>query len=71
MPYISLSLAELKKSEIEAEDDMKLQEKKSKKVFRHPVRNRIVNILRDGIHRTQQELGSLLYMSNAAVHYHV
>ena len=71
MPYISLSLAELKKSEIEAEDDMKLQEKKSKKVFRHPVRNRIVTILRDGKPRTQQELGSLLSMSNAAVHYHV
>jgi len=70
MPYISLSLAELKKSEIEAEDDMKLQEKKSKKVFRHPVRNRIVDILRDGKPRTQQELGNILSMSNAAIHYH-
>jgi DNA-binding Lrp family transcriptional regulator len=71
MTYISLSLAELKKSETETEDDMKLKEEKNKKVFRHPVRNRIVEILRDGKPRTQQELGSILSMSNAAVHYHV
>lgn len=72
MPYISLSMAELKKFEsAEMDDDMKLSEQKSKKVFRHPVRNRIVDILRDGEPRTQQELGNLLSMSNAAVHYHV
>ncbi|HIJ56620.1 MAG TPA: helix-turn-helix transcriptional regulator [Deltaproteobacteria bacterium] len=72
MPYISLSMAELKKTETaETDDEMKLKEKKSKKVFRHPVRNRIVDILRDGEPRTQQELGALLSMSNAAVHYHV
>ena len=71
MTYISLSLAELKKSEAETEDDMKIKEEKNKKVFRHPVRNRIVEILRDGKPRTQQELGNILSMSNAAVHYHV
>ncbi len=72
MPYISLSMAELKKTEAaETDDEMKLNEKKSKKVFRHPVRNRIVDILRDGEPRTQQELGTMLSMSNAAVHYHV
>ena len=72
MPYISLSMAQLEKSDAaETDDDVKLKEQKGKKVFRHPVRNRIVDILRDGKPRTQQELGSLLSMSNAAVHYHV
>lgn len=73
MPYISLSIAELKKTDSDeqmaAEARQRLE--KSKKVFRHPIRSRIVNILRDGKPRTQQELGKLLSMSNAAVHYHV
>jgi len=71
MPYISLSIAELRKTDVEIDDHEKIQQAQTKKVFRHPIRNRIIDILRDGKPRTQQELGNILSMSNAAVHYHV
>jgi DNA-binding Lrp family transcriptional regulator len=72
MPYISLSMAGLRKLETaETDDEIKRNKQKNMKVFRHPIRNRIVDILRDGEPRTQQELGTLLSMSNAGVHYHV
>lgn len=71
MPYISLSMAEIDKKSTAADKDKKGDLKKNKKIFRHPVRNRIIGILRDGTPRTQQELGRILSMSNAAVHYHV
>ncbi|MBT8339685.1 MAG: helix-turn-helix domain-containing protein [Desulfatitalea sp.] len=73
MPYISLSMAELDKrrSEETANHDDDKARRKQKKIFRHPVRNRIIGILRDGVALTQQELGKALSMSNAAVHYHV
>ncbi len=50
---------------------MNLQQENTKKTFRHPIRSRILGILRDGKPRTQQELGKILSMSNAAIHYHV
>lgn len=71
MPYISLSKAELKAKKTAPEEPAMHQVEKQKKIFRHPVRNRIVGILRDGKPRTQQEIGNLLSMSNAAVHYHL
>jgi DNA-binding Lrp family transcriptional regulator len=70
MPYISLSMAEMDKKSAAGKNE-KGDQKKKKKIFRHPVRSRIVGILRDGTPRTQQELGKILSMSNAAVHYHV
>jgi len=69
MPYISLTKTGTRE-EADVEEE-KLRIEKAKKVFRHPVRNRILNILRDGLPRTQRELGRVLSMSNAAVHYHV
>ncbi len=69
MPYISLSMAEMDKKSAAGKNDK--GELKKKKIFRHPVRSRIIGILRDGTPRTQQELGKILSMSNAAVHYHV
>ncbi len=70
MPYISLSMAEMSRKNAQGSED-KEQQEKSKKIFRHPVRSRIVGILRDGVPHTQQELGKIISMSNAAVHYHI
>ena len=70
MPYISLTKAKLKEKEI-SDDTMKSKPDQTEKVFRHPVRNRILYILRDGEPKTQRELGKLLSMSNAAIHYHI
>ncbi|MCP4352175.1 MAG: helix-turn-helix transcriptional regulator [Desulfobacterales bacterium] len=66
MPYISLTKAE---KDTSTDDEIKHQE--NKKVFRHPVRDRILGILRDGKARTQRDLGKILSMSNAAIHYHM
>ncbi len=71
MPYISLSMSELNKKNIADKTNKKKQDIKTKKLFRHPVRSRIIGILRNGSPKTQQELGKILSMSNAAVHYHV
>ena len=70
MPYISLTKAQLEKKAADSDAEKSEQERR-KKIFRHPVRNRILDILRDGKARTQQELGKRLSMSNAAIHYHV
>lgn len=69
MAYISLTRAELEGSE--RVNGQAAEKPDSKKIFRHPVRNRILEILRDGQPRTQQEMGRMLSMSNAAIHYHV
>jgi|GEM_PF-1254571 DNA-binding Lrp family transcriptional regulator len=71
MPYISLTKAALNGKNGNSEDDEKRLTEKRKKIFRHPVRDRILGILRDGKARTQSDLGKILTMSNAAVHYHV
>ncbi len=69
MAYISLTRAELEGSgDVNGPPENQFD---NKKIFRHPVRNRILEILRDGKPHTQQELGKILSMSNAAVHYHV
>jgi DNA-binding Lrp family transcriptional regulator len=70
MTYISLSMAEMDKKSAAGKNEKGDQEK-NKKIFRHPIRSRIIGILRDSKPRTQQELGKILSMSNAAVHYHV
>jgi len=70
MPYISLTKAELEKGAGDS-DAENSEQKKHEKIFRHPVRSRILEILRDARSRTQQELGKMLSMSNAAIHYHV
>lgn len=70
MPYISLTKTNTPKEKDMASEASNIKDK-VKKIFRHPVRNRILEILRDGKPRTQRELGILLSMSNAAVHYHV
>ncbi len=49
----------------------KKQLAKVKKEIRHPVRVRILNLLKHGERKTQCELGRDLSMSNAAVHYHL
>ncbi len=69
MPYISLTKTE--NGNPEPDDDEKRLSEKRKKIFRHPIRDRILGILRDGKPRTQSDLGKMLAMSNAAVHYHV
>ncbi|MDM8550684.1 helix-turn-helix domain-containing protein [Desulfobacterales bacterium HSG2] len=71
MPYISLTKAELGEKDADSDNEEKLRLEKTKKIFRHPVRDRILGILRDGKPRTQRELGKILSMSNAAIHYHV
>lgn len=60
-----------KEKKVSDADEEKSRTEKTKKVFRHPVRDRILSILRDGTPRTQRELGKILSMSNAAVRYHV
>jgi len=69
MPYISLTKTGNGNSE--SEDAEKRLSEKRKKIFRHPIRDRILGILRDGKARTQSDIGKMLTMSNAAVHYHV
>ncbi len=73
MPYISLTKtgSNGKNGDSESEDAEKLLSEKRKKIFRHPIRDRILGILRDGKPRTQSDIGKILAMSNAAVHYHV
>jgi len=71
MPYISLTKATLNGKNGNSEDDEKRLSERRKKIFRHPVRDRILGILRDGKPRTQSDLGKILSMSNAAVHYHI
>lgn len=70
MAYISLTRRDLEGKNGELNKQPKSPEE-NRKIFRHPVRNRILEILRDGKARTQQELGKILSMSNAAIHYHV
>jgi len=42
-----------------------------KKMLSHPVRIRVLGILKGRDSQTQREIGKALYMSNAAVHYHL
>ena len=37
----------------------------------HPVRIRLMSLMRDGEERTQREMGRFLSMSSAAIHYHL
>jgi len=76
MTYISLTKTTLDKNNNghdndDDHNDKKVMTEKQKKIFRHPVRDRILCILRDGKPRTQRNIGKLLSMSNAAVHYHI
>ncbi len=71
MPYISLKGVELSENDSPGKDEKKRRADKKKKIIRHPIRSRILGILRDGEPRTQREIGKILYMSNAAIHYHV
>ncbi|MBF0099523.1 MAG: helix-turn-helix transcriptional regulator [Desulfobacterales bacterium] len=71
MPYISLTKLDANDSPDSGEPVQTPDQIKRKKVFRHPVRDRILSILRDGEPKTQREIGKILYMSNAAVHYHI
>ncbi len=68
MPYISLTTPE---KPTVGDPSGEARRKKSRRIFRHPIRSRIIGILRDGDPRTQQEMGKILAMSNAAIHYHV
>jgi len=67
--YISLTKKKINKSNVVYN---KLNKKsKKKKTRQHPIRSRILNILGEGVPRSQQEIAKILTMSNAAVHYHV
>jgi DNA-binding Lrp family transcriptional regulator len=69
MTFVSLNHDKL-------DQQKKAKQKKSagfdlKKVLHHPVRLRVLGILKGRRGQTQRELGKALYMSNAAVHYHL
>jgi len=71
MPYISLTKKECEKESDSPEKEKERRLENTKKIFRHPIRDRILSILRDGEPRTQREIGKILSMSNAAIHYHI